>query len=411
MKKIRLVLCGCGHRGIGMIKMISGSIAEYEILAACDPYIDKAESLQKDLKELHNIDIKVYAEHEKMFDELKPDAVLVAANWETHVEIAICAMRKGIAVAMEVGGAYSEEECSALVKAYEETKTPFMFMENCCFNDSELFATAVVRSGMLGKIVYCHGAYGHDLREEISYGDFNRHYRLRNYTNRNCENYPTHEIGPIAKLLGINRGNRMVSLVSKASPACGLHEYVQDKEELAYLKDREFKQGDIVETLITCENGELINLRLDTTLPRFYSREFTVRGTQGLYLQEPNMLLVQGQFDETLGLKKFYNKYMDNAKEYYDKFLPDMWKNVTEEILQAGHGGMDYFEFVVFADCLLNNKEMPIDVYDAAAWMSIAYLSEQSIRENRTVAIPDFTNGRYKERAIQDVIELPKPTL
>ena len=123
------------------------------------------------------------------------------------------------------------------------------------------------------------------------------------------------------------------------------------------------------------------------------------------------MLLVEGQFDETLGLKKFYSKYMDNAKEYYDKFLPDMWKNVTEEILQAGHGGMDYFEFVVFADCLLNNKEMPIDVYDAAAWMSIVYLSEQSIRENRTVAIPDFTNGRYKERAIQDVIELPKPTL
>lgn len=198
----------------------------------------------------------------------------------------------------------------------------------------------------------------------------------------------------------------MVSLVSKVSSSNGLHEYVQDKQELAYLKDREFKQGDIVETLITCENGELISLRLDTTLPRYYSREFTVRGTKGLYMQEPNMLLIDGEFDESLGFKQFYEKYMDNATQYYDKFLPDMWKGVTEEILKAGHGGMDYFEFVAFADCLLNNKEMPIDVYDAASWMSITYLSEQSIRENRSVDMPDFTNGRYKERKIKDVIDL-----
>lgn len=406
MNKIRIVLCGCGHRGAGLIKMIAASISDYEILAACDPYADKAETLKKELKELNDLDIKVYVDHEKMFDEVKPDAVLVAANWETHVEIAVCAMKKGIAVAMEVGGAYNKEECFTLVKTYEETKTPFMFMENCCFNDNELFATAIVRNGLLGKIAYCHGAYAHDLRNEIAYGDINRHYRLRNYSNRNCENYPTHELGPIAKLLGINRGNRMVSLVSKVSSSNGLHEYVQDKQELAYLKDREFKQGDIVETLITCENGELISLRLDTTLPRYYSREFTVRGTKGLYMQEPNMLLIDGEFDESLGFKQFYEKYMDNATQYYDKFLPDMWKGVTEEILKAGHGGMDYFEFVAFADCLLNNKEMPIDVYDAASWMIITYLSEQSIRENRSVDMPDFTNGRYKERKIKDVIDL-----
>ena len=47
MNKIRIVLCGCGHRGAGLIKMIAASISDYEILAACDPYADKAETLKR----------------------------------------------------------------------------------------------------------------------------------------------------------------------------------------------------------------------------------------------------------------------------------------------------------------------------------------------------------------------------
>lgn len=62
--------------------------------------------------------------------------------------------------------------------------------------------------GVLGNIMHCSGAYCHDLREEITNGKEIRHYRLRNYIHRNCENYPTHEIGPIAKILDINNGNR-----------------------------------------------------------------------------------------------------------------------------------------------------------------------------------------------------------
>ena len=50
---------------------------------------------------------------------------------------------------------------------------------------------------------------------------------------------------------------------------------------------------------------------------------------------------------------------------------------------------------------------MPIDVYDAAAWMSIAYLSEKSIANNGApVEIPDFTNGAYKTRRPMDVVKL-----
>lgn len=405
MDKVRFVVCGTGGRGSGLTRSVLAKLEDVEIIGLADPYIDKAETLKEKLKdEIPNVPI-VYDDYIKMFDELKPDAVLVATSWETHLRVAIDAMNRGIAVALEVGGAYSLDECFELVEVYEKTKTPLMFMENCCYDKDELIGLSLARKGVLGEIVYCHGAYAHDLREEVSYGEKNRHYRLRNYMNRNCDNYPTHDLGPIAKILGINRGNRMVSLVSMSSKARGLHEYIQNKEDLSHLKEVEFKQGDIVETLIKCENGEMISLKLDTTLPRYYSREFTLRGTKGCLFQETDMVLIDGKYQEGGSLKtiKEYGGNIDTFTEH----MPKIWAEVTPEIMAAGHGGMDYFVFRAFVDALKNGEEMPIDVYDAAAWMAIACLSEQSIKNNsQVVEIPDFTKGKYKNRPIKDVIAL-----
>ena len=407
MEKIRVVFCGCGCRTNGT-GMAVRAIDAYETIGVCDPYEDKAIKLADKFEAEKGLRPAVYTDHIKMFEELKPDAAVVVTNWETHVRVSIDALKRGIAVAMEVGGAYDEEECFELIKAYEETKTPFMFLENCCFNKDELLVTSLVRNGVLGNISYCSGAYGHDIREEIAYGDIRRHYRLRNYINRNAENYPTHELGPIAKLININRGNRRVSLFSYSSKAQGLHEYVQDKPELAALKDVEFKQGDVIQTLIKCENGELISLKLDTTLPRYYSRELMVRGTKGSYSMENKSVYTDADYTkEHADGVKHASEWTNSEERFYEDYLPEIWKTVTKEILEQGHGGMDYFEFAAFADCLLSGKEMPIDVYDAAAWMSITYLSERSLATGMPVEVPDFTNGKYKTRPQKDVVEIP----
>lgn len=406
--KVEIVVCGCGHRAEGTsLTMIPTGL--YDILAVCDPYEDKAEALANKIEEKAGKRPIVYTDHIKMFEELKPQAALVVANWEAHVSISIDAMKRGIAVAMEVGGAYDEGECFELVKVYEETKTPFMFMENCCFNKSELLATSLVRNGVLGEIAFCSASYGHDIRDEIGYGNIKRHYRLRNYLTRNCDNYPTHDFGPIAKIIGINRGNRMVSLVSMSSKAIGMKEYVKTQPELKDLLDANFIQGDIIKTLITCENGEMVELTLDTTLPRYYSREMTVRGTKGAYSMDDNSVFLNSDIHSPIDTcsSETQINFRDSANKY-SEYLPKEWKEVTPEILKAGHGGMDHFEFVAFAKCLLNNEEMPIDVYDACAWMCITYLSERSIKLGSIpVEVPDFTHGMYKDRPIKDVTVLP----
>ena len=48
-------------------------------------------------------------------------------------------------------------------------------------------------------------------------------------------------------------------------------------------------------------------------------------------------------------------------KKYEEKYLPEMWKSVTPEILQQGHGGMDYFEFEVLASEYVCSDEAVVE--------------------------------------------------
>ena len=408
MKKIRFGVIGLGQRGFNVMKSVLMKIDEIEIAAVCDKYQDRVDTAAKEVTDAGREAPFMTVDYKDVLALDKVDAVYVACDWEYHVLVSIDALRAGKAVAMEVGGAYSIEELWELVKAWEETKTPFMFMENACYCRGELLATNMHRHGVFGEVVHCQGSYSHDLRDEISKGNIIRHYRLRNYTQRNCDNYPTHDLGPIAKLLNINRGNKMLTLTSMGSKARGLEKYISDHPELVEedpsLAGRRFKQSDVFHTLISCANGETILLKLDTTLPRYYSRDFTVRGTVGSYFMESNSVFLDG--DEDLNCVAFNRDKSDSAKNFEADYQHPFWLNLTEEQKASGHGGVDYFEFRTFVDCYLNGTEMPIDVYDAAAWMSIAALSEASAAQGSIPqAIPDFTNGKWMLRKPLDVVD------
>ena len=410
MSKLKIGMIGLGNRGSCLLDTVL-MFEESEVVAVCDGYRDRTEKAAGVVEYASKRKPAQYDDYRELLKDDKVEAVIIATSWNTHVTIAIDAMKAGKKTAMEVGGAMSVEECYKLVDAYEQTKTPFMFLENCCYGKTELLAAALAARGVLGEIVHCSGAYSHDLREEVTGGNRNRHYRLKNYINRNCENYPTHELGPIAKILGINRGNRMVGLVSVASKSAGLKEYVKEKSDTIdpLLIGENFKQGDIVNTLITCQNGETIALELDTTLPVLYDRKFTVRGTKGLYNQTLHAVftgLPDGEEEVWTGLENS-KKLLNSAEKYEAEYLPELWKAATEKDKNLGHGGMDGFLIHDFIIRCLDGREMPIDVYDAAAWMCITPLSEQSIAlGGKTVAIPDFTNGEWMYRERFDVTDL-----
>ena len=207
--------------------------------------------------------------------------------------------------------------------------------------------------------------------------------------------------------MDINRGNRIVSVSSFASKGAGLEEYIKSRSDATdEMKNARFAQGDIITTVLTCARGETILLRLDTTLPRSYTRDFTVRGTKGLYMQDTNTVFLDGDA-EFFNSIKYYEKALNNAVSFESEYLPEIWKNVTPETLSAGHGGMDWFAYKSFTDALINDEDMPIDVYDAATWQAIAVLSEISIMQGGTPqAMPDFTNGKWFKRPRRDVCKL-----
>ena len=409
-RKVKLGIIGLGQRGRGLL-YTNLHVEEAEIYAVCDVYDDRIEWARQRVKKEKGYEPKAYKDYKQLLADEEVEAVVIATSWEAHVSMAIDAMRAGKITGLEVSGAYDVEDCWALVQTYEQTKTPIMFLENCCFDKFELLSTNLVRHGRLGKVVYCHGAYGHDLRKEILGGAVNRHYRLNNYRARCCDNYPTHQLGPIAKLLNINCGNKFLTLSSVATVGgAGLEEFAaSEKNPDKNQAGIKFNQGDIVNTTLTCANGEVVTLTLDTTLPRFYSREFTVRGTKGIALQDPNVIMLDGdeRLEEFWTAREFIKKNIDCADEFKD-YLPDEWKNITADELNWGHGGIDYLQFKAFYRCILKGEEMPIDIYDAATWMCITPLSERSIKNGGApVAVPDFTRGQWHVRESKDVVKLP----
>ena len=410
MKKLKLGVIGLGCRGTRLLE-VALACGDAVVTALCDTYEDRVKRAADIVKAKQSETFGEYTDSEMVINDKNVEAVIVATSWDEHFRLAEKCMRAGKIIATEVGGACDIDECWQLVRTYEQTKTPIMMLENCCYDRFELLCTSLARAGKLGEIVHCHGAYGHDLRNEVLGGKVNRHYRLDNYLKRNCDNYPTHELGPIAKLLGINRGNSMLTLVSVASKAVGLEEFSKtDKNPDKSLAGKKFAQGDVVETIIKCAGGETISLKLDTTLPRYYSREFTVNGTKGYCNQEANLIMLDGD----PALERYFEPRMTlehnlNCAEKFADYLPEIWRNISQEEREMGHGGMDYLMLKEFFNAAKTGSEMPIDVYDAAAWASITALSAQSIAEGGAVkTIPDFTCGKWVKRPLKDVVNFEK---
>ena len=413
MSKLKIGLIGLGQRGAaygmadGSIGLLGNILNNSDVLvtALCDSREERINFAAEKVIAAGQKKPLLTTDYKEVLSG-GVDAVIVCTSWASHVEVALEAMKTGIAVGIEVGGTHDLDDMKKLVATYEKTKTPFMFLENCCYNKDELLVTSLARNGKLGEICYCHGAYCHDLRNEITEVGLKRgHYRLEEYKNHNCENYPTHELGPIVKLLGITRGNKFTRLTAMASKSRGLDEYINSHDEVSALKGVKFRQGDVVTTAIECENGELITLKLDTTLPRLYDREITVSGTKGYYNQTLRSVVLDGdRFDH----EKNVIQDSLNSQDDDDEYLPDDWKTITEEQLKTGHGGMDFVMLKHFFIAVKNKEEMPIDVYEACAMMCVTALSEESIKKGGApVEVPDFTNGAYKTRSIKDVLPLP----
>ena len=295
-----------------------------------------------------------------------------------------------------------------------------MMLENANYASEYLALLRMVKENLFGELIHCTGAYQHDLRDEIGLGREINHYRFDHFVNRNAELYPTHEVGPIAKYLDINRGNRFVSLVSMASKAKGLSKYYKESRKAwnswvtAELKSgykgelpennheydmigRDIACGDVVTTMIKCARGETITIVHDCTLSRPRLNNKRVQGTQGIYMGDCGFMYIEG--------KSPVEDTWEPADSYFKDYEHPLWteneknRQKGENGGYGGHGGTDYLTLNAFLEAVRRGIEPPIDVYDTAAWMAVTTLSEDSITLGSTpVVFPDFTGGKWMKR-------------
>ena len=364
---------GVGRRGSGVLRECFSQMKDVRIKYICDLFPDRVTLGLETVQDKGGYTPIGTQDYHDILNDPEVDAVIIMTGWSGRPALAIESMRAGKYTAIEVGCADTLEECYNLVRTYEETGVPVMMLENCCYGRREMMLYNIVSQGLFGEIVHCTGGYMHYLNNFGLFKDIGVHYRLPHYIARNRENYPTHELGPISKLLKINRGNRLLTLSSFASKSRGLRQYAADTlgedHELAHT---DFKQGDIVTTVLSCAGGETVVLTLDTTLPRaYYSRNIGVRGTKGMSYEDTRVVFLEGMEE----------KVRDNEAEFFEKYDHPLHREYESMGTRGGHGGMDWLVCRAFVESVKAGTDTPIDAYDTATWLAIGPLSEQSIAQ------------------------------
>ena len=215
---VKIGFIGLGPRAETLLATLRNfSADECRVTAVCDINPERIKFVL-DLFAQHGLPLPTpYSDHKALLADKEVEAVLIPTSWNSHLSIAKDAMAAGKYAGIEVGGASSVEELWQLVHNAEAFGGSCMMLENCCYGRNELLVTNLVRKGLFGEIVHCSCGYEHDIAWELV--DEKGCMCERGFQNlkRNGDLYPTHGLGPLAKILNINRGNRFLSIASFAS--------------------------------------------------------------------------------------------------------------------------------------------------------------------------------------------------
>ncbi len=404
LKEVRIGFIGAGGMGSAHIKNLL-NIKGAKIVAVCDIVEDKVKRVQKWHKEMGKPIPDGYSRGEYDFKRMNSredlDLVYIATPWRWHVPMAVDAMKKEKHTAIEVPAAVTIDGSWELVETSEKMKRHCSMMENCNYDRVEMMILNMVKKGLFGELVHAQGGYLHDLRA-IKYSDHGEGlWRREHSIKRDGDLYPTHGLGPVAQCMDINRGNYFKYIVSMSSKSRGLKLFAEEHFGKNSKEAQEkIKLGDVVVTLIKTYNGETIVLTHDTNLPRPYSRDIYVQGTNGLIRKYPNPKIhIHG--------KSPAHRWEDIDK-YMDKYEHPLWIKMREEMEgAAGHGGMDYLEDYRLVQAYLKGMEPDMDVYDAAMLSAISELSEKSIaKRGKPMKYPDFTRGMWQKKRKLHVMDL-----
>lgn len=378
MAAIKTCIIGLGYRGKRLLELLS-SIDDFEVVSVSDPYLDE------DIKMNYRSYSNGKDDYRNMILQCSPELVIIASPWQYHVEQAMFAVLNGCHVALEIKGGLYLDEYKPLIEGAREKKRKIYPLENTIFMREHLSMLNLINSGLLGDIVAVKGGYRHDIRKilinergEIGLDSgVDAAWRSKFYLEENGDIYPTHGLAPICLFSGIGRTDKIVKLVSFASAAYGINEYIN---HCGGDNDKKITMGDVIVTQMITEKGTLVTLTHDTTLPRPRSMDIEIQGSKGIWRGESRKIYIENVSP--------YETWEDDSK-YIDSFEHESWKKWGKDAISIDehHKGMDYIMLKLLAGDMEGEEIYPINISDLALWTSVTPLSKTSIAEGRIITL------------------------
>jgi predicted dehydrogenase len=324
------------------------------------------------------------------------DAVIITTPWQVHAEMSVSAMKHGKYVGVEVPCALTVDECWQLVDTSEQTGKPCMMLENWSFRRDNLAVLNMIRAGLFGQIVHCHCSHSHNCidwyMDEQGYPRWGGKHLLE----RCADHYPTHSLGPVLSWMDINCGDRFETVVAMASNQWGITDQLtrrfgQDHPPANY----DWKQGDVITTMVRTAKGKTVVINMDMQLPRPYDNRWLIQGTRGLYDEAHDSVYLAGLQGDRHPEEKW-----EPFPPYQTQYDHAWWRGKDSpggKFGLEGHGGVDPLQLQLFYDAVRNQTPPAIDVYDSVVMSVIVPLSQWSIASgSQPVECPDFTRGKWE---------------
>lgn len=393
LERVRVGFIGVGGRGVSLLGNLL-DIPHVEVRAVCDVVPERVKRAQTQVQAKGQAEPAGYDSGERAFEALcrrdDLDLVYIATPWDSHVPMAVTAMRQGKHAAIEVPAAMTIDECWDLVDTAETTRRHCLMLENCCYGEIELLVLRMVVQGVFGELTHAEAGYLHEARDYLLRDLPGANWRRRFVATLDGNLYPTHGLGPVALYLGIHAGDRLDHLVSMSSRELALSRRRDALPADDPRRRASFACGDINTTLVRTALGRTIMVQFSMVQSRPYSRINMVAGTTGTFCDYPPRLHLDGQPEG----------WVTDLQPYHERYGHPLWKQLNDPArASGGHGGMDYVMNWRLIQCLREGRPLDLTVYDAAAWSCLVPLSIASVaRGSAPVAVPDFTRGAWRDQ-------------
>ncbi|MCH2225846.1 MAG: Gfo/Idh/MocA family oxidoreductase, partial [Crocinitomicaceae bacterium] len=176
--KVKVGIIGLGNRGSVLLEMFKWLVENNsaEIVALCDLEENKVKKATEKLSEWQKTKPNTYFGSNDKWKELAKqdniDLILILTPWELHTPMCIYGMNNGKHVASEVPIAHTLTDSWNLIEVAERTQKHCIMLENCCYNEEELFVLNMIENDVFGDLTHAEGAYLHDLRAHMLSTDY-----------------------------------------------------------------------------------------------------------------------------------------------------------------------------------------------------------------------------------------------